>query len=72
MKIEKADDPTWCTRCGELIQKAVWLELDTRTHRYTERTVPPEHSQGAFAFGPDCAASVIKAKGRLVRIGRAA
>lgn len=45
-----------CTCCGKRLNPAtmICLELDTRVNRYHDR-VPPEHSQGAFEFGPACA-----------------
>lgn len=47
-----------CTRCGQPLARrgVVWLELDQRTGRYLRPgLVEPEHSQGAFPFGRDCA-----------------
>jgi hypothetical protein len=52
-----------CTRCHRPVEqeKAVWLELNTDSGLYEEPgTVPPEDSQGGFAFGPDCAEVVRK------------
>lgn len=46
-----------CTKCGKIIKsdKTLYLELDQRDGKYYAcGTVPPEHSQGAFPFGPDC------------------
>lgn len=60
LTIEKADDPTFCTRCGEKIKRAVWLELDTDRNRYTNGHVLPEHSQGAFPFGVNCARTQLR------------
>jgi hypothetical protein len=58
-----------CQRCDEELHpdREVWLELDVRHNTYTEGNVPEEHSQGLFAFGPDCAAAVLKNGGRLGR-----
>lgn len=50
--------PDHCLRCARKLTHAttVWLELDLRTHTYTNtRDVPEEHSQGGFEFGADCA-----------------
>ena len=46
-----------CTRCSEALSGyAVWLELNRQTRTYDKwGTVPPEHRQGAFPFGPKCA-----------------
>ncbi len=46
-----------CERCGRPLEpdRIVWLELDQRTGKYTDVEVPEEFSQGAFAFGVDCA-----------------
>lgn len=46
-----------CERCGRPLEsdRIVWLELDQRTGKYTDAEVPEEFSQGAFAFGVDCA-----------------
>lgn len=47
----------FCQRCKAPldIRKAVSLELDSRTNKYTNQPVPEEFSQGAFYFGAACA-----------------
>jgi len=53
-----------CDCCGKLLNpmRRVWLELDQRIDCYHdyEFGVPESHSQGWFAFGPDCAAKRLK------------
>jgi hypothetical protein len=49
-----------CQRCKQPItaETRVWLELDVRTGKYRpagSTSLPDEHSQGEFPFGPDCA-----------------
>lgn len=54
---------TYCTRCGERLKNekgVVWLELNFRTGRYSDETVPPAESQGAFPFGSACAKTTVK------------
>jgi len=50
----------FCERCGAELDpdKVQWLEFDRRTSTYG-RGVPPEHSQGGFPFGKDCAAAAL-------------
>lgn len=59
-----------CERCGDQLDntKAVWLELSTRTGRYSAKGVPAAESQGWFAFGSACARAVIKNGGECVHI----
>lgn len=48
-----------CERCGERLAESriAWLELNRATGRYHKPgEVPPEESQGGFAFGKRCAA----------------
>lgn len=54
-----------CSECGKSLnmERAVWLELDQRTDRFVDPnvvTVPPDKSQGCFAFGAACARKVLK------------
>lgn len=51
-----------CYRCNEILKpgREVWLELDTRTGRFTMDPIEEEHSQGFFAFGAVCAIAEIK------------
>lgn len=46
-----------CERCNEFLHpgREIHLELDTRTHTFTDEEVPIEYSQGYFTFGPRCA-----------------
>lgn len=63
----------YCERCGKLLDNVIWLELDMETGKYHEDGfVAEDKSQGCFPFGPDCAAAVLKAGGKLKRIGAAA
>lgn len=54
--------PIYCTCCKKrLTGLPRWLELDQRTGKYHPAgTVPQEHSQGGFPFGPSCAHRAIK------------
>lgn len=61
----------YCERCGDKLDsaKAVWLELNFNTGRYSEAgTVPEAESQGCFAFGSACARAVLKADGENSKI----
>ena len=53
------DRDLYCNRCDEPLdpERAVWLELDTRTGIYhTEGQFPEDGlSQGSFEFGSACA-----------------
>jgi hypothetical protein len=54
---EKPDIIT-CEKCGRVLDpdEAVWIEWDTRLGGPAKTfPVPPEHSQGAFPYGRDCA-----------------
>lgn len=49
-----------CARCGRELEpgRLVWLELSTKTGRYTDPDrvrIPEDESQGLFPFGKDCA-----------------
>lgn len=54
----------YCERCGERLRedRAVWLELNTRTLLYHQKDgeVPPEESQGSFSFGKACARTQLR------------
>ena len=66
--------PEFCTRCGETLdpRNSSYLELNQRTGLYQKPgTVPQAESQGSFPFGASCAASVLKAGGKLMRIRHA-
>lgn len=52
-------DREHCARCGLPIRPGneTWLELSWYDGKYRpegESVSPPEHSQGVFAFGPEC------------------
>lgn len=49
-----------CERCGAPLNegRAVWLEMSTKTGKYTDpvkHPLPEDESQGCFPFGKDCA-----------------
>jgi hypothetical protein len=48
-----------CTRCGELLDKPVWLELNWTTNLYSDKAVADHESQGMFPFGKACAKAVL-------------
>lgn len=59
-----------CENCGERLHKdrIVWLELNSRTHRYCDpdvTPVPETDSQGGFPFGIACAKRVLANGGEL-------
>lgn len=59
------DRHEYCTCCErELKSECAMLELNTRTHVYSDGGVPEEDSQGWFPFGKACADRVIKNGGR--------
>lgn len=60
----------FCERCHARLDPAaaVWLDLSTRTGRYSDEAHPAAESQGCFAFGPDCAKAVLAAGGECVEI----
>lgn len=55
-----------CERCGEKLNpyKAVWLDLNWRTHKYAPigKTWPEADSQGGFPFGAACARSTLQSQ----------
>lgn len=53
----------FCTCCEKPLKGIVaWLELDQRTNTYHDLGgIPPERSQGWFAFGTTCAKKLLKA-----------
>lgn len=55
-------EEVFCERCGEKLneRKAVWLDLNWRTHQYSRDPWPAEDSQGGFAFGAACARAKLK------------
>lgn len=63
-------DPIFCERCHQQLNPttAIWLDLNNRTNRYSDEAWPEAESQGCFAFGPDCARSVLRARGRCKEI----
>ena len=64
------DDPH-CDRCGRRLNpdRAVWLDLNSHTLQWTDdpKGWPDHVSQGAFAFGPECAAAALRESSEAVR-----
>lgn len=58
-----------CMECGKTIKsgKVIWLEMNMKTGEYKEELLPGEPSQGMFPFGADCAKTVLKNKGQLIK-----
>lgn len=49
-------EPDFCQRCGEQLKSPVFLELRMGTDEwYKPGVLPPNDSQGCFAFGATCA-----------------
>lgn len=73
-KAPKMAEREFCIRCGECLAhfNVTWLELSVDSGRYyAEGAFPTGHqSQGGFPFGRACAESVVKADGKLKKIGR--
>lgn len=55
VQVQSGYDSTFCERCGAAVTDPVWLTLDWRTNTFTDEDIPDAFSQGAFAFGKDCA-----------------
>lgn len=57
-RVAKGSRPPFhhCTACGQELRNTVaWLELNSRTGKYSADAVPPAESQGCFPFGVQCA-----------------
>lgn len=50
----------YCTCCERPLRgRLTWLEMNSRTGKYSAGGVPPEQSQGWFPFGPTCARKLV-------------
>lgn len=70
---QSTSETHFCARCGEkLNSRPVWLELNTNTGLYHGEGAFPDGglSQGCFAFGKGCAATVLAHGGVNKKIGR--
>ena len=59
------DMPQYCEKCGRRLKPKdiVYLELDMRDNSFhlpENKEVPETVSQGCFAFGKDCAKTMLK------------
>jgi hypothetical protein len=61
-----------CERCGDKLnlRNTVYLQLNSKTGKYSDGGVPDDADQGWFAFGRACADRVLKNDGVLVRLRR--